>query len=127
MLHTKTNREKYDMSENNDRMRALTHDRIADQFDNLINQYDLQRRLEVLLYEFLSPDELMDKFVLDAGCGTGRGTQRLADNGANVVSFDLGIRLVEYTRQRYPCVPVSGSINIIILKPKNCIKLNAFL
>lgn len=90
--------------------RMLTHDRLAAQFDELMNPYDITRRLEVLIDEFLSGVSLQNKYVLDAGCGTGRGTSRLAQQGADVIAIDLGINLVRYTRERYVCKPTVGSI-----------------
>ena len=91
-------------------IRALAHDRLADHFDELINQYDLQRRLFVLITEFLYSKDLVNKLILDAGCGTGRATQRLVREGADVVSLDLGYRLVSYTRDNYTCRPLVGSV-----------------
>jgi len=90
--------------------RALTHDKLANKFDTLMNSYDVQRRLTVLIDEFLSPEEINSKFVLDAGCGSGRGTKRLAALNSTVISLDLGINLLQYTRTLYRCHPVAGSI-----------------
>lgn len=88
----------------------LAHDRLAAQFDSLINPYDGARRLEVLIDEFLADVPLTNKLVLDAGCGTGRGTERLSQRGAKVIAVDLGLNLARYTRDRYACSPLVGSV-----------------
>jgi len=92
------------------RERELTHDRIADSFDAVMNAYDVRRRMEVLVDEFLRDVNLHGRLVLDGGCGTGRATSALANRGAKVVALDLGLRLASYVKARYPSYPVNGSI-----------------
>lgn len=82
------------------RSRELTHDRLADDLDILFNPYDFNRRMEVLIDEFLKDYDLANRLVLDAGCATGRTTQLLTQRGAATVSLDLGFRLVTYAYQR---------------------------
>jgi len=93
-----------------DRQAELTHDRMADTFDDVMNPYDVGRRIEVLVDEFLSGVDLRGCLVLDAGCGTGRATAALEARGARVVALDLGFRLVSYVRARYRAQPVNGSL-----------------
>lgn len=90
--------------------KSLTHDRLTDQFDALMNEYDISRRLEVLVGDFLGDTDLHGKLVLDAGCGTGRGTARLQQRGAQVVSLDLGMRLLQYTREHYGSITTQASV-----------------
>ncbi len=89
---------------------TLVYNELGTRFDALMNEYDIQRRLEVLIDEFLSGYDLRGKLVLDAGCGPGRATQKLNRAGAQVVALDLGEKLVAYTRDRCPCKPVVGSV-----------------
>jgi 2-polyprenyl-3-methyl-5-hydroxy-6-metoxy-1,4-benzoquinol methylase len=96
------------MSEIN--QRQLAHDRIADRFDDLMNEYDVARRLQTLIEEFLADVDLSGLLVLDAGCGTGRGTQALANQRADMVSLDLGFNLVKYTAARFTTRPLAGSV-----------------
>jgi len=93
-----------------DAQKMLAHDRLAEKFDSLINPYDSRRRLEVLLDEFLAGVPVAGRLVLDAGCGTGRGTARLSERGATVVACDLGGNLVRHTRARATCLPVVSSV-----------------
>lgn len=90
--------------------KALAHDRLADQFDTLMNSYDIERRLHILIDTFLGSVDLRGRLILDAGCGTGRGVQRLAARGAHVIALDYGRQLLRYTRARYACDPAQGSV-----------------
>jgi 2-polyprenyl-3-methyl-5-hydroxy-6-metoxy-1,4-benzoquinol methylase len=92
------------------RAKALAHDRLVNQFDELINEYDDNRRLEVLIDEFLQSTDLRDRLVLDAGCGTGRGSHRLSDRGARVIALDIGFNLVGCTLRRCRCRATVGSV-----------------
>lgn len=88
----------------------LTHDRLGETFDAVMNPYDVQRRMEVLIDEFLADVDLNGRLVLDAGCGTGRGTAKLTAQGAYVICTDIGLRLLAYTRAHYPCAPAQADI-----------------
>ncbi|MFV1857956.1 MAG: class I SAM-dependent methyltransferase [Anaerolineales bacterium] len=79
--------------------RELFYESIAEEFDSLINPYDLQRRLEVVFDELL-PEDLSGVRVLDLGCGSGWFSQRARQRGANVISLDISRSLVGITRQR---------------------------
>lgn len=98
------------MSATASRQRELTHDRLADSFDAVMNPYDVGRRMEVLVNDFLGEVALEGKLVLDGGCGTGRATAALAARGAKVVPLDLGFRLASYVKARYPSRPVNGNL-----------------
>jgi 2-polyprenyl-3-methyl-5-hydroxy-6-metoxy-1,4-benzoquinol methylase len=90
--------------------RALTHDRLAEQYEHLSSPYDLCRRLDVLINDFLAGVDLTGKHILDAGCGTGRGTERMISRGARVTALDIGPNLVNLTRIRYPCQALIASV-----------------
>lgn len=92
------------------RARELTHDRLADRFDDLMNPYDVERRLSVLVDDFLAQVELQGRRVLDAGCGTGRGALALEERGASVTAVDLGPRLVAATRRRIAGEALVGDV-----------------
>jgi 2-polyprenyl-3-methyl-5-hydroxy-6-metoxy-1,4-benzoquinol methylase len=89
----------------------LTHDRLGADFDLLMNQYDISRRLEVLIDLFLKDVHLTGLSVLDAGCGTGRGAEQFAMRGARVTTVDLGMRLLQRTQERCAsCHPAQASV-----------------
>lgn len=89
----------------------LTHDRLGADFDLLMNQYDISRRLDVLIDLFLKDVNLAGLSVLDAGCGTGRGAEQFAMRGAQVTAVDLGMRLLNRTQERCSsCHPAQASV-----------------
>ncbi len=71
--------------------RSLTHEKLADSFDEIMNSYDADRRLAVLIADFLSEIDLEKAKVIDAGCGTEIGSKRLKEKGSEVVSV-VGLR-----------------------------------
>jgi 2-polyprenyl-3-methyl-5-hydroxy-6-metoxy-1,4-benzoquinol methylase len=93
----------------NDRARELTHDRLAARFDELMDDYDLSRRTELLVDRFLG-ESIRGKLVLDAGCGVGGITQALVRKGARVVAVDIGPKLAAETRARCGCAAVVGTL-----------------
>ena len=48
------------------------------------------------------PDDLSDRTVLDAGCGTGALAVEAARRGAHVVAIDVAANLIEVARERLP-------------------------
>ena len=64
------------------RTRQLTHDRLTDRFDELMDDYDVARRSDVLVNRFLGADAIAGRLVLDAGCGVGALTRALQARGA---------------------------------------------
>lgn len=89
--------------------KELTHDRLTDRFDDLMNDYDLGRRTELLVHEFLG-ESIRGKLVLDAGCGVGGVTRALVAKGGRVVALDIGRRLAAETRARCGCDAVVSTM-----------------
>ena len=73
------------------------YDTIADRFDELVNAYDLRRRLEIVFDELLGPGDLTGRTVLDVGCGSGWFSREAARRGARVTSLDIALRLLHET------------------------------
>ena len=84
----------------NDRDKRYFYDTIAADFDQILNRYDLERRLEIVFDELLKPDELKGKRLLDVGAGTGWFSERAARAGARVTSTDIGINMLRQIRGR---------------------------
>ena len=57
------------------------YETIAGDFDELMNAFDVRRRLEVVYDQFLTGD-LAGLRLLDVGCGTGRFSERAHQRGA---------------------------------------------
>jgi 2-polyprenyl-3-methyl-5-hydroxy-6-metoxy-1,4-benzoquinol methylase len=92
------------------RQRELAHDRLTSRFDELMDDYDLAVRRELLVDRFLG-DRIRGKLVLDAGCGVGGVTRALVAKGARVVAFDIGPQLAAETRARCGCAAVIGTLS----------------
>lgn len=78
----------------------LFYDSIAGEFDQIMNRYDLQRRLETVFDTFLGPHDLTGLNLLDAGCGTGWFSLWACRRGANVTAVDIGPRLLAQVRRK---------------------------
>jgi SAM-dependent methyltransferase len=76
------------------------YDTIASRFDELVNAYDLRRRLELVFDELLEPTELKGLSVLDVGCGSGWFSREAARRGARVTSLDIAMQLLHETRRK---------------------------
>ncbi|HUF26792.1 MAG TPA: class I SAM-dependent methyltransferase [Gemmatimonadaceae bacterium] len=76
------------------------YDGIAGEFDELMNRYDLERRLEVMFDDLLGGSDLRGALLLDAGCGTGEFSVAAMERGATVVAVDIGPRLLARTRSK---------------------------
>jgi 2-polyprenyl-3-methyl-5-hydroxy-6-metoxy-1,4-benzoquinol methylase len=74
--------------------RELFYERIADRFEGLDHPADVRRRLAVVFDECLAETALAGRWTLDAGCGYGLFSAAAEARGADVVSVDLGPRLV---------------------------------
>lgn len=89
-------------------MRAITeeelcHERLGDEFESALSQYDTRRRVEVLIDQFLSDEMVRGKDTLDVGCGLGYFSKRLSERGANLIACDIGPGLVQRTREFAGC------------------------
>ena len=100
------------MAETSSRDKELAHERLTARFDELMHDYDLGRRVETLVDDFLGGD-LRGKFVLDAGCGVGGLTKTLVARGARVVALDIGPTLAATTRERCRCAALVGTLSAI--------------
>lgn len=78
------------------------YDSIANEFDSIMNSFDSQRRIEVIFEDFLGNENLLNKSLLDAGCGTGIFTKKALERKAKVTSVDIAPKLVELTKKKNP-------------------------
>ncbi len=83
--------------------RDYAYERLGDRFARALSNYDTARRVEVLVDEFLASTSLAGRTALDAGCGLGFFSERLALHGAAVTACDIAPSLVDATRDRVGC------------------------
>ena len=95
-------------SETDDKSRF--YDSIASDFDEIMNHYDLQRRLEVIFDQLLNGKDLSGLKLLDAGCGTGYFSRRALAAGADVVSLDIGVNLLKEAQKKGARKPVASDV-----------------
>lgn len=88
--------------------KELCHERLGDDFAAALSQYDTQRRVEVLIDEFLQSRGVAGKAALDVGCGLGFFSKRLVELGADVLACDLGETLVARTAEFAGCPAVQA-------------------
>ena len=102
-----------DVARDDSRTKQLAHDRLTERFDELMDDYDLGRRTDMLVGRFLGGIDLRDRLVLDAGCGVGGLTRALVATGARVVAVDIGPQLAATTRRRHACSAAVGSLTAL--------------
>lgn len=73
--------------------KRLFYDTIAEDFDAVMNPYEVNKRLDIIFNRLLT-ERLDGQRVLDMGCGTGKFSARLQERGAHVLAADIGYSLV---------------------------------
>lgn len=81
----------------------LAYDRISDKWEGFISLYDTNRRIEVLVDDFLGEKEIRGKKCLDVGCGLGYFSKAiLRYEPASLCACDISPKLVEKLSERNP-------------------------
>ena len=83
--------------------KELIHERLGDRFEQALSLYDTERRLHVLVDEFLGEDGLRGRQVLDVGAGLGHFSERMQQKGAVVTAADIGEGLLRRVREKVGC------------------------
>ncbi len=83
--------------------KELVHERLGESFETALSTYDTQRRVQVLIDEFLPRDAIVGKKVLDVGTGLGFFAERLSKLGAKVTAVDIGEGMLRKVRHRVGC------------------------
>jgi 2-polyprenyl-3-methyl-5-hydroxy-6-metoxy-1,4-benzoquinol methylase len=73
----------------------LAYDSIASTWHEFVNNYDTNRRIEVLVHDFLGADRLQGKTCLEGGCGLGDFSIEMLKFGPRrIVAVDIAPNLV---------------------------------
>jgi 2-polyprenyl-3-methyl-5-hydroxy-6-metoxy-1,4-benzoquinol methylase len=83
--------------------REFVHERLGEDFDRALSNYDTQRRLSVLVNDFLPDEVLLHKRVLDVGTGLGFFAEQLQRRGATVTAVDIGENMLRRVNARVGC------------------------
>jgi SAM-dependent methyltransferase len=75
------------------------YDKLADEYAKRVDKKPFNAYLEMPATLSLIP-EVKGKKVLDAGCGTGRYTEWLLDNGAEVIGLDASPKMLQHAIRR---------------------------
>ena len=90
------------------------HERLGDDFETALSDYDTTRRVEVLVEDFLVGAAKPGTKALDVGCGLGYFSESLHKRGVDVLACDLGANLVEQTRSRVGCnAVIADALNLV--------------
>lgn len=103
------------MKKNNLTKEELFYESIAQDFDNLMNLYEVSKRLDIIFNKILDKN-LTGKTLLDAGCGTGLFSQAAAQKGAKVTSLDVGPELLKEVAKKCDSKRVVGGISQLPFK-----------
>jgi len=92
--------------------KELAYDRISDDWDDFMCFYDANRRIKVLVDEFLGEGLIRGKKCLDAGCGLGYFSEALLKHTPlSLHAFDIAPKLVDRVSKKIPNIHCfAGSI-----------------
>lgn len=88
----------------------LFYDTIAERFDDIMNRYDVHRRVDTIYDVLLGKYDLSGQSLLDAGCGTGWFSAAACARGADVTALDIGPRLLEQVAGKCNAKTVVGDV-----------------
>ncbi len=81
----------------------FAYDRISNEWERFISHFDTNRRVEVIVDDFLGESAIKEKKCLDAGCGLGYFTEAIAKyNPSELTVCDLSPNLVQKVTQKIP-------------------------
>jgi len=79
----------------NDQKKRTFFATIADQFDNLQNEFDLKVRKEIIFQKFLNKIELKNKRILEVGCGSGGFVEEILKLQSIYIGIDIAWQLIK--------------------------------
>ena len=83
-------------------------DRLGDNFERLMDDYDVSRRCYLIFNQLLKDEDFEGKKVLEVGSGTGRISQEIFSRKADLTILDIGENLVRQVKEKLNCKGVVG-------------------
>lgn len=83
-------------------------DKLGEDFETYMNNYDVERRSSLMFDDLLKNDEVSGRKVLEIGCGTGRFSEQIIRDGGELSVLDIGPNLVKDVSERLSCEGVVG-------------------
>jgi ubiquinone/menaquinone biosynthesis C-methylase UbiE len=99
--------------------RRFFYNEFATKFDSRMNRYDVSRRVEIVFNKLLGEEDLKNRSLLDAGCGTGWFSKRASELGADVVSLDIGKSLLNEVKKKCDSKLIVGDVLNLEFKDKS--------
>ena len=85
--------------------KELAYDRISNDWENFISHYDENRRIEVLIDDFLGENKILEKTCLDMGCGLGSFSQAMMKyRPSKLFACDISPNLIQRLAKKEPLV-----------------------
>ncbi len=81
----------------------LYFEKIGNQFDEFMSDYDVSRRIELIFKHLFPCDQRRFERVLEVGCGTGRISEFLVDYTPDLTVSDISERLCQTVAERFRC------------------------
>lgn len=95
----------------NDKDKFYFWDKTADSEEKeWLNGYEENKRIDLIFNKILMGYDFKNKLVYDAGCGLGFFSEILQKNGAEVFALDVGLNLINKTREKSGAFGTVGSI-----------------
>lgn len=88
--------------------KELFYESIASEFNNVMNRYEVAKRLSLVFNKLLS--NIKGKTFLDAGCGIGLFSEAAWKKGALVTSLDVGPKLLMEVAKKCKSRRVIGNV-----------------
>ncbi len=83
--------------------KELAYDRISNEWEHVISHYDENRRIEVLINDFLGESNIEGKTCLDMGCGLGLFSQAIMKyHPSKLHACDISPNLIQKLAQKEP-------------------------
>lgn len=86
----------------------LYYEKIGQDFDNFMSEYDVSQRTHLILNTLLSREKSKNILMLEIGCGTGKISQKLRQLTDRLTVNDISEKLAKDVAQKFDCQCLVG-------------------